>query len=142
MVLEYIVEKFDSLESISKKFNVAICDIVTKNNLTADKLPNSLLIPIELKQKFCVVANFNREYLFFGNGENVKSTLQKAGFYCANLNNYACLFKKSNSSIYVVNVLDNINSICKKFNIEKQELLKLNNLKTEKLFIGQIIKLC
>ncbi len=142
MVLEYIVEKFDSLESIAKKFDVNICEIVSKNNLKNEQLPNILLIPTTVKQQFSVMANFKRDFLFFGDGEKVKNSLQKIGLYCANLNEYACLFKQSNSSVYVVGVLDNINSICKKFNVNKQELIKLNNLKSEKLFIGQIIKLC
>ena len=141
MVLEYIVKKFDSLESIAKKFNVSVCEIVTKNNLTSNELPSSLIIPVENKQQFSVVANFKRDFLFFGDGEKVKQSLQNVGLYCANLNNYACLFKQCSSSIYVVGVLDTINSICERFNIKKEELIKLNNLKTEKLFIGQIVKL-
>ena len=47
----------------------------------------------------------------------------------------------TNSEKYIVKPLDNLNSIAKKFNKSGEEIKSKNNLKTEKLFIGQIINI-
>ena len=51
------------------------------------------------------------------------------------------LFKKQNANVYVVGVLESLDSICKKFALDKNEVIKKNKLKTEKLFIGQMLNL-
>lgn len=47
----------------------------------------------------------------------------------------------TNSEKYVVKPLDNLNSISKKFNKSVEEIKSKNNLKSDKLFIGQIINI-
>lgn len=141
MFFEYYVDKFDNLQTVSKKFNVQVAELIENNNINNGELPEKIIIPIKNERQFNVVANMKREYLFIGNCENSKVALNKKGLYCSETSGDVCLFKPSNTSIYVVGVLDSLNSVSKKFNIQKQDLIKINNLKTEKLFIGQILKL-
>ena len=42
-----------------------------------------------------------------------------------------------NALIYVVKPLENINTIAKKLNVTKEQLIEKNNLKSTNLFIGQ-----
>lgn len=49
------------------------------------------------------------------------------------------ILKKPNSIRYVVSPLENINDVCYKFGIDKKDLMLNNELKTEKLFVGQIL---
>ena len=44
-----------------------------------------------------------------------------------------------NETKYVVQPLDTLESIAKKLNKDREEILNKNNLKTEKLFIGQVL---
>lgn len=46
-----------------------------------------------------------------------------------------------NGDIYVVKPLDNLIKICKINNVNVEEVMKKNNLKTERLFVGQVLKL-
>ena len=139
MKILYNVEKFDTIESIAQKFNVSASQLIKHNNIT-NNLPRVLEIP-EQKTEFKIIANLKREFVFKGNAESVKSNFSKLGLYCNNLKESVCLFKPKNNEIFVVGVLDTLNSICSKFNVSKEEIIKKNNLKTEKLFIGQMIKL-
>lgn len=139
MVLEYNVDKFDTINEISNRFGVSVQEIKKINNIT-DVLPNKILIPNK-ENSVKVIANFKREFLYFGDGNKVKGELGKQGLYCNNLTTNINLFKPKSKDYYVVCVGDTINSICLKFNLNKEEIIKLNNLTTTKLFVGQIIKL-
>lgn len=139
MELEYYVSKFDTLESISKRFGVSVQEIKNLNNINS-VLPEKLIIPNN-QRNVVVVANLKREYVYIGNGEVVKNALAKCNLFCAHINNTINLFKPKNNDVYVVSVLDTLTSVCKKFGLTKDDVVKLNNLKTEKLFIGQILKL-
>ena len=58
---------------------------------------------------------------------------------CVNPQDNLKLFVPKQNNIYVVTALDNLNSVCKKLGVEKQKIIQLNNLKSEKLFIGQLL---
>lgn len=47
----------------------------------------------------------------------------------------------NNRPNYVVKPLDTLTSIANMFNITEQELIKINNLKTARVFVGQLLKL-
>lgn len=49
------------------------------------------------------------------------------------------ILKKPNSIRYVVSPLESIDDVCYKFGIDKKDLMINNQLKTEKLFVGQIL---
>lgn len=138
MKIIYNVEKFDTLESIANKFKVGISEIKELNKVN-DILPKILEIP-EKFSEYKVIANYKREFVYYGKKDKVKCNLNKLGLFCDS-NDEVCLFKPKESSTYVVGVLDSLNSISKKFNLLKEDIIEKNNLKTEKLFIGQILKL-
>ena len=140
MNLIYYSSKFDTLESVASKFFVSADQLKVLNNLTNNNLPSILKIP-QSKDDCFVIANLKREYVYFGNAESVKKQLNNIGLYCENPHMSINLFKPKNEDVYVVNVLDNLDKICNKFNLNKTEVVLKNNLKTEKLFIGQILKL-
>lgn len=139
MKIIYNVEKFDTLQKIAEKFSVSAEKIKQLNNIS-NELPKVIEIPNN-SVDFEVVANLNREFLFKGDYNLVKNSLSKLGFHSKNSNNDVHLLKKTQSNIYVVGVLDNLNSICNKFKLDKNDIIAKNNLKSEKLFIGQILKI-
>ena len=141
MLIEYNLSKYESLDDVAKKYNVSVMDIKNYNNLTDDKLPKHILIP-KSDSKVKVVANLNREFITTLDINNIKGNLSKIGLSCVNPTDKLKLFVPKQNNIYVVTVLDNLNNIAKKLGIEKSRLIELNNLKTEKLFIGQILKIC
>lgn len=47
----------------------------------------------------------------------------------------------TNSEKHIVKPLDTVYSIAKQYNKTMEEIIKKNNLKTDKLFIGQIIEI-
>lgn len=49
--------------------------------------------------------------------------------------------KLNNFQTHIVKPMETIKLIAKQYNIDEQELQSWNNLKTEKLFIGQILKI-
>ena len=139
MILEYNVNRFETINDISNKFSVSVQEIKRINNIV-DELPDKILIPNN-DMAVKVVANFDREFLYFGDANGVKAELGKRGLFCNNFNDTVNLFKPKNKDYYVVGVGDTVGSICDKFKLNKEEIIKINNLTTTKLFVGQIIKL-
>ncbi len=140
MKIIYNVENFDTLESIASKFSVSVEEIKQHNNIGND-MPKIIEIP-KPKANFKVIANLKREFLLKNNNDlNVCKSLNKLGLFCAVKNEDVCLFTPQKEYIYVVKVLDNLQSICNKFNLDKTLVMAFNNLKSEKLFIGQMLKL-
>ncbi len=148
MKILHILNKFDSLDSIAKSYNVTIKSIMDCNNITlSEPLPEKLQIPVD-NTDFVVVHNLQRDFLLsdfnYEKLSNVKSNLQKQGFVTdANLTKDCnkVLFTKKSSNIYVVGVTETLDSICKKFSLNKMDVVKKNNLKNERLFIGQMLNL-
>ena len=51
------------------------------------------------------------------------------------------VLEKTNTSTYVVQPLESLESICQKFKVSRGEILEKNNLKSDKVFIGQILNI-
>ncbi len=139
MDLEYIINSLETLDDVSKKFNVSLAELKTYNNIK-NELPKTILIPIKQESGIRIVANLNREFVYCGDANKVKVMFNKNGFISENYNDCITLFKRNKNDVYVVKILDTLNSVCLKYNLNKNDLIKLNNLKTEKLFVGQILK--
>lgn len=140
MDFEYVVEKWDTLQSIANKFNIKIEDILKENNIQ-NELPKTLCIPTTKQKEYGVLYNCKREYLCLANNKNVKEKMNKLGLYSKD-DTPICLYKPKDDSVYVVGVLDTLKSISSKYGIAVEDIKIINNLNTEKLFIGQILKLC
>ena len=140
MDLEYIINQFETLDDVAKKFNVSVLKLKEYNNIVSD-VPKTILIPENRDVGVRVVVNLKREFVYLGDANSVKQALKNNGFISSNYNDCVTLFKQPNNSVYVVKILDTLNSICEKFKLNKLDVIKLNNLKTDKLFVGQILKL-
>ncbi len=148
MKILHIPNKFDSLNSIAKTYNVSVESLENCNGISSNMpLPKEIEIPLE-NTDFVVVNNFKRNFLYVYNGNdnlnNIKQNFKKLGFNVeTDFNNEIdkILFSKKTQDIYVVGVTENLESICKKFSLNKQDVIAKNNLKSEKLFIGQMLNL-
>ena len=144
MKILHIVNRFDTLNSIAKQYNVLPSDILKFNNLLNDKsLPEKLEIVVD-NNDFAVVKNFKRRVLINNIGNNlniIKQSFKEQGFICEFENENTLLFNQKQQNVYVVGVVENLDDICKKFSLSKQDVIKKNNLKNGRLFIGQILNL-
>ena len=107
--ISYIVKKGDSLYSIAKKYGISVDTIIKDNALNN----NNLVIGQELKIRVPsdeVMECFGVDY--------VPPSV-------------------SNTTTYTVSKGDNLYSIAKKFNTSVDNLIKINNLKSNTLSIGQ-----
>ena len=140
MDLEYIINNFETLDDVANKFNVSVQELKQYNNICST-IPSTLKIPKVNNSNLKVVFNLNREFVFVGNSNLIRNELNKNGFVSSNYNDCITLFKRKENGVYVVKVLDTLNSVCKKYNLNKEDVIKVNNLKSERLFVGQILKL-
>lgn len=148
----YIVEKGDSLYSISKKTGVSIDKIIEANNLTStvlqigDRLviPGSNTISPDVPNDKYIVQKGDSLYSIskmFGvtvdelkRLNNLSSNLLSIGQELIIRNND---FSPNNT--YVVQRGDSLYSISRKFNVPISEIKKLNNLSSDLLSIGQVL---
>lgn len=148
MKILHILNKFDSLETIAKNYNVTVKSLIECNNIVdGEPLPKELQIPVS-NSDFFVVNNLNRNFLLTNFApdslSNIKLNLQKLGFELDSKSSVECnklLFTKKSDNVYVVGVCENLDTICKKFALNKTDVINKNNLKSEKLFIGQMLNL-
>lgn len=94
----YIVVSGDSLWSIAKKFNISVDELKNMNNLSSNLLKVGQLLYIPLKT------------------DNV-----------------------NNSSTYIVKSGDTLYNIARKYNVSLSDIMKLNNLSSNLLSVGQIL---
>lgn len=97
-------------------------------------------VPKVLDRKVYLVENGQKDFIYKVKKEDNLDTLRKKfgdrnyGYiYPGKL-----LYIPSTSAImYVVKPLDTLSKICEKFQVEKASMIEKNNLKTERLFVGQ-----
>lgn len=148
----YIVKEGDTLYSISRKFNVSVDDIIRINNL------NSNLIALG-KELFIPVPG-DGGYLLYEvkSGDTLYSISNK---YSVSVNEIKSLNNLSNNNIrvgtvlkipisvnpgtgdystYIVKTGDTLYSISRMFNMSISEIRTLNNLSSDSLYIGQVLR--
>lgn len=111
----YIVEKGDSMYSISKKFNITIKELQDLNNLTSSSLSigQKLRIQGTSKENITVVSN-------------QKSPTKTAGVA---------------NKLHIVEKGETLYSISKKYNVTVSELQQLNGLNDAAISIGQELQI-
>ncbi len=140
---KYIIKAGDTLESISKKFNTSINNIVEINNMTRDMFKEGIEISVLNENDYYTIYKINK-------GDNL---YQIAKLYNINpkllaalngLNeddyiypNQELLIPKSGFSYYITTEGDTIDLVIDKFNTTKDELLNIN--KTIYLLPGQLL---
>lgn len=112
--LIYIVKKGDSLYSIAKKFGMSVNDLITLNNLS-----NNLL---SIGQQLRVIAPTD--------------TTIPIGAAC-----YGDNYEPPVYVTYVVKRGDNLYDIARKYNVSIDSIIKLNDLSSNNLSIGQVLKI-
>lgn len=167
--INYIVQKGDSLYQIAKKYNVSVATIQKDNSLTSNilQIGQNLKIRISESTNIEVEECFGEEYIPDEVNNYINYTVKKgdslykiASSYntsvseITNLNN----LKSTNLSIgqvlkipinspsstsitYTVKKGDSLYQIAKKYNTSVDAIKSKNNLKTNTLAIGQVLKI-
>lgn len=149
----YIVKPGDTLYSISRRYNISVDSIKTVNNLTNNIIGvgEQLIIPINSNGVDYIIYTVKV-------GDNLYAISRKYGVSVdsiKNINNLnsdllsigqklripnAVNNDDDNYYEYVVKRNDTLYSIAKKFNMTVSELMRINNIETTSLSIGQILK--
>lgn len=155
--IEYVVKSGDTLYSIGKKYGYTIQELLDYNNLDNAILSIGQVIKIPTVSSDLEQTNYI-EYTV-KSGDNLYSIGRKYGVSDQELMNYNNLtsnllsigqvIKIPTSSSgsgtsyvdYVVKSGDNLYSIGRKYGYTTQELMNYNNLKSNLLSIGQVIKI-
>ncbi len=111
----YVVKNGDTLYSISKLFNMSISELKRINNLKGDDLYIGQVLRV-------VDSNYNDEVL--------------DGLSC-----YGDSYKEVEYLLYTVVKGDSLYTIARKFGVSVDDLIKLNNLKSNNLDIGEVLKI-
>lgn len=149
----YIVQKGDTLYSISRKFNIPVNELKEINNLTNNEIyPGQELIIVE-KQEEPIINNDYDTYEVV-KGDSLWSIANKYNIRVNdlielnNLNDLTISIgqkllvpKVDREDTYIVEKGDTLWSVARKNNITVQELKELNNLTSNTISIGQTLKI-
>lgn len=146
----YTVKSGDSLWSISRKFGVTVNDLKKVNNLSSNLLNigQNLIIPGKKNN------TSSNEYVV-KKGDTLYGIANKYNVSVDNLKSYNNLStdslsigqiikipdNKVNSNEYVVKSGDSLYSISRKYGVDVDDLMSVNNLKSTVLSIGQVLKI-
>ena len=148
----YVVSKGDTLWGIARKYGVSVEDLKNKNNLTSNSLSigQVLLIPGSDKVD---------EYYTVNKGDTLYSIAKRYGTSVSSLKEINNLSSNNLSvgqklkianntsndtntlNTYVVKAGDNLYKIARENNVSVSEIKSLNNLDSDILSIGQILKI-
>ena len=145
----YTVVKGDSLYSIARKFNTTVEALKEANNLTSNNLAigQILIIPskeVENNGNYIVVAG-DTLYKIAQKFNTTVDELKLLNNLTSNTLSIGQSLKipeeNNNYQTYTVIKGDNLYSIARRFNTTQDEIMKLNNLSSNLLSIGQILKI-
>ncbi len=112
--LVYIVKVGDSLYSIAKRYGISVDDLIEINNLK-----NNILSV----------------------GQHLKIPYRTGGIISIGSSCYGEGYNEPSYVTYVVRSGDNLYTIARKYNVSVDSIKKLNNLTSNNLSIGQILKI-
>ena len=149
---EYVVKLGDSLYSIARKYNTTVNELKLLNNLKSEILSIGQVIKIPSESNENVNTNYTVK-----SGDSLYSIAKKYNTTVNELKKLNNLKSEiltidqvikipsaSNENVnikYTVKLGDSLYSIARKYNTTVNELKLLNNLKSEILSIGQVIKI-
>ena len=154
----YTVVSGDSLYSIANKFNTTVNEIKSLNNLSSNNLSIGQILKIPTKTNESTIPNNSTYTVVSGD-----SLYKIANKFNTTVNEIKSLNNLSSNNLSIGQILkipttndtidsnnyinytvvkgDNLYSIARKFSTTQDELMKLNNLSSNLLSIGQIIKI-
>jgi LysM repeat protein len=151
----YTVQSGDSLWSIAKKFNVSVTDLKAANNLTTNTLTIGQVLTIPSPTQ---VTPTNNTYTV-QSGDSLWTIANKFGVTVTELRNLNNLTSDtlsigqvllipvqpaevpSGTTTYTVQSGDSLYSIARKFGITVTSIREANNLTSDALSIGQVLKI-
>ena len=149
----YTVKSGDSLWSVAKRYGLTVDELKRMNNLNSNNLrigqvllvkdseeqPNEFIYIVKPKDSlYSIARNFNTTVSELKRMNDLTSDILSVG---QELIIKEPLLEEVNSVEYVVKKGDNLYSISKAYNVSQQDIMKLNNLKSNLLSIGQILKI-
>ena len=148
----YIVKEGDTIYSISRKFNVSVDDIIRINNLNSNliALGRELFIPVPGDGGYLLyeVVSGDTLYSISRKYDVDIQTIREINNLSNNNLSIGSLLKipidvnpgTGDYSTYIVKNGDTLYSISKIFNMSVSEIKNLNNLNSDSLYIGQVLR--
>ncbi len=150
----YIVQRGDTLYSIAQKYNVTVEALKNLNNLTTNILSIGQILRIPVSQEnegnqiTYVVQRGDTLYSIAQKYNVTVEALKKLNNLITNILSIGQILRipvsqenEGNQITYIVQRGDTLYSIAQKYNITVEALKNLNNLTTNILSIGQILKI-
>lgn len=147
----YTVKSGDSLWSIAKKYNVSVSDLKSTNGLTSSLLSigDVLKIPTEIedgpKENVYVVKKGDSLYKIAQNYDTTVSEIMKLNNLTSTALSIGQILeipvKNVSNNTYTVKSGDSLYKIAQNNNTTVNELKSLNNLTSNLLSIGQVLKI-
>lgn len=152
----YTVKSGDSLWSIAKKFNTTVDDLKKANNLTSNSLSigQKLVIPgkkestsnnVYTVQKgdslYSIAKKYGITMQEIMDFNNLGSTILTVGQVLKIPVAYEEEIPSTSEVTYTVKSGDNLYSIARKYNVTVSDLMNYNNLTSNLLSIGQVIRI-
>lgn len=147
----YVVQKGDSLYSIANKLGTTISELKKENNLTTNTLQIGEVLRIPTKEIYegeeniYIVQKGDTLYSIAAANNTTVDELKKANNLTSNILSTGQLLKIPSAllpeSTYIVKKGDSLYSIANKYNTTVDELKRINNLTSNILSIGQVLKL-
>ena len=147
----YIVQKGDSLYSIANKLGTTVSELKKENNLTTNTLQIGEVLRIPTKEIYegeenvYIVQKGDTLYSIAAANNTTVDELKKTNNLTSNILSTGQLLKIPSAllpeSTYTVKKGDSLYSIANKYNTTVDELKRINNLTSNILSIGQVLKL-
>ncbi len=121
---------------------VKLCGKNEKNAQMDDDLGHYVVVNEGSGAELSVVLNYPRKMVYQINSENDFKKLNACGYVFENKQASVgdkILIKKEYNSYHTVKPCENLQSISHKYGLTEEKLININNLKSKKLFIGQIL---
>lgn len=147
----YVVQKGDSLYSIANKLGTTVSELKKENNLTTNTLQIGEVLRIPTKEIYegeenvYIVQKGDTLYSIAAANNTTVDELKKANNLTSNILSTGQLLKIPSAllpeSTYIVKKGESLYSIANKYNTTVDELKRINNLTSNILSIGQVLKL-
>ena len=147
----YVVQKGDTLYSIANKLGTTVSELKKENNLTSNTLQIGEVLRIPTKEIYegeenvYIVQKGDTLYSIAMANNTTVDELKKANNLTSNILSTGQLLKIPSALLpeptYIIKKGDSLYSIANKYNTTVEELKRINNLTSNILSIGQVLKL-